>query len=91
MNCVRLKGGPGRWFVEQDKDSAVPYHGFGIFRPESGTFCRETRSRGRRVWYPGDQGRIALQDAIFRSRIPPHLGSFRVSHSNLAGRKTVRF
>src|SRR5215467_4629638 len=24
--------------VEQDKGSAVPHHGFGIFRPESGTF-----------------------------------------------------
>jgi len=30
-DCVPVKGGVGWWFVEQDKASAVPYHGFGIF------------------------------------------------------------
>ena len=51
-------------------------------------FCPEMRSGERRVWYPEDQGHIALQDAIFQRRIPPYSRSFSASHSNLAGRET---
>jgi hypothetical protein len=45
MNCVRLKDGPGGWFLEQDKGSAVPHHGFGTFLRESLRFFREAGDR----------------------------------------------
>jgi hypothetical protein len=36
--CVRAWTRVGRWFVVQDKGSAVPYHGFGRFSSKFGRF-----------------------------------------------------
>ena len=44
--CVRGWVQSGWWFVVQDNGSAVPHHGFGVFRPESGTFLSQSALLG---------------------------------------------
>jgi len=69
-SCVRVKRDQDRWFVVQDKCSAVPHHGFGIFRPESGTFL----SRNALLEAQGMVCRQRQDPCGFRSsRMPPSI------------------
>jgi hypothetical protein len=65
MNCVRLRGGPGRY--SYSKITVVRYHTMDLaYSPQNPcTFFRYAADRVRRVWYGGNQPPAALAAFIF--------------------------